>query len=213
MALYSSVHSLNTSLGSVHEIVAKELATGIFSEAKNKYKLPTGVGEAAKAKIDEIVGTLASGGEFPRERINKVLKESASQGPEAEAGSTKVDLYLRDESGCVHLFDLKTPRPNKKAFEGHKRVILEWAAAHYRAEPDVEVETLIGMPYNPHHPEPYDPWTLKGMLEYGREVKVAEEFWNFVGDGDCYDDLLDCFEEAGDILREEIDAKFAEFTQ
>jgi len=39
---------------------------------------------------------------------------------------------------------------------------------------------------------------------------VAEEFWNFLGNGDTYNELLDIFEEVGIYLRPEIDARFAQ---
>ena len=39
---------------------------------------------------------------------------------------------------------------------------------------------------------------------------VGAGFWNFVASGDVYDELLDVFEHAGNELREEIDARFAE---
>lgn len=213
MALFSFVQSMNTTFGvSIYEPVAKELARGVFVEAKNQYRLTSGVGESAKSEVNSIVGRLASGEEISRESINKTLKGLASQKEVAKGRIPKVDLYLRD-AGVVYLFDLKTVKPNMADFENYKRLILEWAAAHYRAEPGVEVESLIAIPYNPYHPEPYKRWTQKGMLEAGTEVKVAEEFWNFVGGCNCYESLLDCFEEAGNILREDIDKKFAEFAR
>jgi len=40
---------------------------------------------------------------------------------------------------------------------------------------------------------------------------VAEEFWDFLGGGVVYEDLLGCFEKAGLELRLEIDEYFARF--
>ena len=51
------------------------------------------------------------------------------------------------------------------------------------------------------------------MLDLKEEVKVAEEFWDFVGGQGAYTDLLDCFERAGIELRPEIDAYFRKFNQ
>jgi len=42
-------------------------------------------------------------------------------------------------------------------------------------------------------------------------VKVAEEFWDFIGGENTYDELLDIFENVGVQLRPEIDAGFARF--
>ncbi len=52
---------------------------------------------------------------------------------------------------------------------------------------------------------------MKGMLDLKEEVKVAEEFWDFVGGQGAYADLLDCFERAGIELRPEIDEYFKKF--
>jgi len=42
---------------------------------------------------------------------------------------------------------------------------------------------------------------------------VAEEFWDFLGGKGAYQDLLDCFEEAGIELRSEIDKYFSKFNK
>ena len=49
------------------------------------------------------------------------------------------------------------------------------------------------------------------MLDLPRELKVAEEFWDFLGGVGTYDALLDCFERAGMEMRSEIDEHFAKF--
>ena len=52
---------------------------------------------------------------------------------------------------------------------------------------------------------------MAGMLDLGQELKVAEEFWDFLGGKGAYQDLLDCFERVGIAMRNEIDAYFAKF--
>lgn len=54
-------------------------------------------------------------------------------------------------------------------------------------------------------------WTMKGMLDLKEEVKVAEEFWNFLSGQGTYEDLLSCFEQAGIELRPEIDKYFSRY--
>ncbi len=77
--------------------------------------------------------------------------------------------------------------------------------------PKAKVNTLIAIPYNPYEPEPYQRWTMKGMLDLKNELKVAEEFWDFLGGKGAYEDLLDCFERAGIELRPEVDRHFSKF--
>ncbi|MDP3114851.1 MAG: TdeIII family type II restriction endonuclease, partial [Candidatus Cloacimonadaceae bacterium] len=46
-------------------------------------------------------------------------------------------------------------------------------------------------PYNPYEPKPYARWTMKGMLDLEHELKVADDFWDFLGGEGAYQDLLD----------------------
>ncbi|TSC94935.1 MAG: type II restriction endonuclease TdeIII, partial [Candidatus Berkelbacteria bacterium Athens1014_28] len=56
-------------------------------------------------------------------------------------------------------------------------------------------------------------WTMRGMLDLEKELKVANEFWDFLGGEGTYKDLLDCFERVGIELRDEIDLFFKKFNQ
>ena len=71
--------------------------------------------------------------------------------------------------------------------------------------------SIVAIPYNPYEPEPYQRWTIKGMLDLSEELKVAEEFWDFLGGQGAYNELLNCFERVGIELRPEIDAYFSKF--
>ena len=48
----------------------------------------------------------------------------------------------------------------------------------------------------------YDRWTMRGMLDLDNELKVADEFWDFLGGKNTYKDLLDCFERIGNLLKQ-----------
>ena len=109
------------------------------------------------------------------------------------------------------IFDLKTAKPNISNFKDFKRTLLEWAGIALTQNSNANVQTLIAIPYNPYEPQPYQRWTMKGMLDLENELKVADEFWDFLGGKGTYEDLLDCFEKAGIELRPEIDAYFEKF--
>jgi len=109
------------------------------------------------------------------------------------------------------LIDLKTAKPNIEGFIGHKRKLLEWIAQELVKDSNSVVHSLIGIPYNPYEPKPYNRWTMRGIFDLSAEVYVAEELWNFIGGDGAYMDLLDCFELAGIELRPEIDEYFAKF--
>jgi type II restriction enzyme len=98
-------------------------------------------------------------------------------------------------------------------FREYKRTLLEWAAAELAANPKAKINTLIAIPYNPYDPKPYDRWTMAGMLDLQNELKVAEEFWDFLSGDNIYQSLLNCFEKVGIELRREIDEYFRKFTK
>ncbi len=77
--------------------------------------------------------------------------------------------------------------------------------------PNKNIHTLIAIPYNPYAPNSYARWTIRGMLDLDEELKVAEEFWDFIGGQNTYNELLNCFEEVGIEMREEIDNYFKKF--
>ncbi|MBN2571994.1 MAG: TdeIII family type II restriction endonuclease [Ignavibacteriales bacterium] len=49
------------------------------------------------------------------------------------------------------------------------------------------------------------------MLDLQNELKVAEEFWDFLGRQETYQQLLDIFERVGIELRQEINDYFAKY--
>jgi len=52
---------------------------------------------------------------------------------------------------------------------------------------------------------------MAGMLDLEQELKVAEQFWNFLANKDIYAELLDVFAQVGTNLRREIDAYFHKY--
>jgi len=89
--------------------------------------------------------------------------------------------------------------------------LLEWTAIFLAKDPEAKVNSYIAIPYNPYEPKPYERWTLKGMLDLQNELKVAEEFWDFLGNGKIYMELLNCFERVGIEIRPEIEKFFQKY--
>jgi len=212
MALYSFIHSLNTSFGtSIFEPVAVELAKTKFKKAEAQYPLDTKISQMSQNVIQQIMNKLTTGNDPDKEAEKNKIRKVCQAGKINELRTVKVDLYVQDNNDNIFLFDLKTAKPNISNFKDFKRTLLEWVAIVLASDPKAKVNTLIAIPYNPYEPEPYQRWTLKGMLDLKKELKVAEEFWNFLGGNGAYHDLLDCFEKAGIELRYEIDEYFLRF--
>ena len=212
MALFSFIHSLNTTFGtSIFEPVAETLASINFKESIKQYPLGTSISEHAQLEIQHIINELSTGKDPNKideiERIRRV----ANTGRMNKLKTVKVDLFVQDEEGLVHLFDIKTAKPNISNFKDFKRTLLEWIAIYLAEFPDAEVHSYIAIPYNPYEPKPYERWTLKGMLDLNHELKVADEFWDFLGGPGAYEELLNCFERVGIELRPEIDQYFSKF--
>lgn len=212
MALFSFIHSLNTTFGtSIFEPVAEALAYLKFPFAKKQFAVGDAISEDAQNEIQHIMNELTVSGHPDKfaeiERIRKVC----CKGNINRIKTVKVDLFVKGKDGSIHLFDLKTAKPNISNFKDFKRTLLEWIAIYLLKHPDADISSYIAIPYNPYEPSPYERWTLKGMLDLDKELKVAEEFWDFLGGAGAYLELLDCFEEAGIELREEIDSYFSRF--
>jgi type II restriction enzyme len=154
---------------------------------------------------------LSTGGDPDKKKEIERIRKVCNTGKINEIDTVKVDLYLESIDNEIFLFDLKTVKPNKSNFKDFKRTLLEWAALKLFNNPKAQINSLIAIPYNPFEPEPYQFWTSKGMLDKKEELKVAEEFWDFLGGNGAYEVLLDCFEQVGIELKSEIDQYFAKF--
>jgi len=213
MALYSFIQSLNTTFGtSIFEPVAEILASFRFPVVRRQFVVGNRISQKAQEEIQNIINELSSGARYPNkeeeiERIRKVAKE----GKAIEVKAFRVDLFLKDKNGSVHLFDLKTAKPNIGEFKNYKRTLLEWVAIYLWKEPSANINSYIAIPYNPCEPEPYQRWTMRGVIDIGKELKVAEEFWDFLGGDGSYEELLNCFERVGIKLRPVLDEYLSKF--
>ena len=212
MALFSFIHSLNTTFGtSIFEPVAETLASLRFPIAQKQFVVGDKITEQAQLEIQHIMNELTIGKNPNKvEEIERIRKVAIS-GKINKLKTVKVDLYVKSNDGAIHLFDLKTVKPNISNFKDFKRTILEWIAIYLLQYPYAKINSYIAIPYNPYEPKPYERWTLKGMLDLDNELKVAEEFWDFLGGKGAYLELLDCFERVGIELRPEIDKYFSKF--
>lgn len=213
LALYQFIHSLNTNFGTtIFEPVAVKLAESRFKVAEKQHTAGKRISEDAQHEIQHIIDKLTTAESLPNKTDEiKILRKVCQSGKIKEVKPTKVDLYLEDREGELFLIDLKTAKPNAGEFKGFKRTLLEWTGVVLYNNPKAKVNTLLAIPYNPYEPEPYNRWTMRGMIDLENELKVAKEFWDFLGGEGAYEDLLDCFEKVGIEMREEIDHYFSRF--
>jgi type II restriction enzyme len=211
MALFSFIQSLNTTFGtSIFEPVAAVLAKTKFAKVESQYIVGDTIFSGCQQKITEIINNLTVTPKPDKIKELEVLQKYLS-GSINKLKPAKIDLFVETQSGEQYFFDLKTAKPNKGDFQKFKQTLLEWAGIAYTQNRNSKIHTLIAIPYNPYEPLPYQRWTMAGMLDLENELKVAEEFWDFLGGRGAYEELLDCFEKAGIALRPEIDAHFARY--
>ena len=202
MALFSFIHSLNTTFGtSIFEPVAETLASLNFEFAEKQYVVGDAISEPAQSEIQGIMNELTMGKNPNKEEEIERIRKVSNKGTMNRLRTVKVDLFVQSFDGTAHLFDLKTAKPNISNFKDFKRTLLEWIAIFLAKNPSAKVNSYIAIPYNPYEPKPYERWTLKGMLDLDRELKVAGELWDFLGNDGAYEELLNCFERAGIELR------------
>lgn len=212
MALYSFIQSLNTTFGtSIFEPVAEVLARIKFPVVQKQFVVGDTISEKAQNEIQHIMNELATGKNPDKLKEIERIRKVAVSGKMNKIKTVKVDIFVVDKGNTVHLFDLKTVKPNISNFKDFKRTLLEWVAIYLSTHPNAKICSYIAIPYNPYEPKPYERWTLKGMLDLDNELKVGEEFWDFLGRKGSYLELLDCFERVGIKLREEIDKYFSSF--
>ena len=213
LALYSFIHSLNTNFGTtIFEPVAVSLASGRFKVAKRQMQSGTQISEQAQYEIQKIMDELTAANKKP-DKLKEIegIRNVCQKGEMRTVKPTRVDVYLESSNGEIYLCDIKTAKPNKGGFKEFKRTLLEWSATVLSENPNAKINTFIAIPYNPYEPKPYSRWTMAGLLDLEKELKVAEDFWDFLGGEGAYNDLLDCFEHVGIEMKQEIDDYFMRF--
>jgi type II restriction enzyme len=214
LALYQFIHSLNTAFGSsVFEPVAVAIAENRFAVATRQYHAGNSIKATAEQEITRIMRELGAGERVPSQPQEFALLKAACQqnSPLRNVRLTRVDLFLQDHEGRIFLCEMKTAKPNSSEYKRYKQTLMEWTAAVLSEAPDTNIHAMIAIPYNPYAPEPYQRWTMRGMLDTAHEMRVAEEFWDFLGGEGTYNTLLECFERVGMAMREEIDTYFSRF--
>lgn len=206
VAAYSFIHSLATTLGmSIYEDVSKIIAFDSAKECFTKYDIGGVLSKEQKSVIENIVRELRNGERKVNSEaeMKEVLRASSKDGKPQKEGRI-ADLYMF-RNGMEHYFEIKTVKPNIDVFTKSKAKLLEWVAR--RRKP---VKVFLAFPYNPYHPKPYERFTEQGVLERGKEFLVGEEYWDFLGGGDTFEDLLVLFDLVGKEFKEKIQEKIKE---
>jgi len=206
VAAYSFIHSLATMLGmSIYEKIAKIIASSNYDKVETGYDVTGEISNEENNIISKILQEIKNG----TRRVNKekevkeILNCKPQKGREIKI---RADLFLK-KGNEEYYIEIKTAKPNIDVFTKSKQKLLEWIALRKK-----KVNTILAIPYNPYHPEPYSRFTMRGYLD-DKEIYVAEKFWELLGDKGTYKEILDIFDEIGKELKQKIQDKIKEVAE
>ena len=104
-----------------------------------------------------------------------------------------------------HYFEIKTVKPNIDVFAKSKSKLLEWVARRRK-----KVKVFLAFPYNPYYPQPYERFTVQGLVTEGRDLLVGEEYWDFLGGKNTLEELFCIFDLFGKEYKEKIALKISQ---
>ncbi len=207
VASYSFIHSLATTLGmSVYEKISEIVALAHYDEVKTGYDVEGEITNEENSIISQILQEIKNGTRKANkeQEINEILKCKNNGGRKIKV---RADLFLK-KGNDEYYIEIKTAKPNIDVFVKSKQKLLEWIALRKK-----EVNTILAIPYNPYHPEPYSRFTMQGFLDEEKELYVAEKFWELLGGKGTYEEVLEIFDEVGKEFKEKIQNKIKEVAE
>ena len=207
VAAYSFIHSLATTLGmSIYEQISEIVASTNYDIVKTGYDVDGEISDNENSVISQILQEIKNGTRKSSKdnEISEILKCKLKIGRKIKV---RADLFLKKENDEYYI-EIKTAKPNMDVFAKSKEKLLQWVALRKK-----RVNTLLAIPYNPYHPEPYSRFTMQGFLDEEKELYVAEKFWELLGGKGTYKEVLDIFDEVGKEFKEKIQKKIKEVAE
>lgn len=189
--------SFSTSLGTSFEEVAKLIGSSRFRRSERGFKFQVSIPRVALDTIDGVISDVSSDGMRGRYTDFANSVASAYRGDLISRRALTIDLYLERDDGTEYYFEMKSPKPNKDQSVGAVRKLLTVHGAKGIAPP--RLQTYYSMAYNPYGDSrsDYAESIARKYLDLNAMVLMGQEFWDFVGGGGCYEDVLDIFQEVG----------------
>jgi len=206
VAAYSFIHSISTTLGmSIYEDVSRVISEEHSVECFRNYDIGGVISKDQKSVIDNILRELHNGNRQSNieKEIDEVLKANAQNGKVQKEGRIADFYMLRDN--IEQYFEIKTVKPNIDVFTKSKSKLLEWVARRRK-----KIKVFLAFPYNPYYPNPYKRFTLQGLLKPGEDLLIGEEYWEYLGGKNTFEELLSLFDSVGKAYKKQIEDKIKE---
>src|SRR3989338_1400796 len=204
VASYSFIHSLATTLGmSIYEKISEIVASTRYDAVKTSYDVEGEISNEENSVISQILQEIKNGTRKSNkeQEIKEILQCKSKSGRKIKI---RADLFLK-KGNDEHYIEIKTAKPNIDVFAKSKEKLLQWVALRKK-----KVNTLLAIPYNPYHPEPYNRFTMQCYLDEDKDLYVADKFWELLGGKGTYKEILDIFDEVGKELKDKIQKKIKE---
>ena len=153
VASYSFIHSLATTLGmSIYEKISEIVASTRYDTIKISYDVEGEISNEENSAISQILQEIKNGTRKANkeQEIKEILKCRNNGGRKIKV---RADLLLK-KGNDEYYIEIKTAKPNIDVFVKSKQKLLEWVAIRKK-----KVNTILAIPYNPYHPEPYSRFT------------------------------------------------------
>lgn len=204
VAAYSFIHSIATSLGmSVYEQIAKIIASPNYDIVETGYDVEGIIANEENIVISQIMQEIKNKSRVANKE-NEIQEIVNSKPNKGRTIKIRADLFLKKGEEEYYI-EIKTAKPNIDVFSKSKQKLLEWVALKKKP-----IKTILAIPYNPYHPEPYSRFTIQGVLDEEKELYVAEKFWDLLGGKGTYKELLMIFDEIGKEFKDQIQIKIRE---
>ncbi|GFO96967.1 type II restriction endonuclease TdeIII [groundwater metagenome] len=204
VAAYSFIHSIATTLGmSVYEQIAEIIASPNYDIVEIGYDVEGKISDEENLVISQIMQEIKNKTRIANKEneIKEILKYKSNNGRKIKI---RADLFLQ-KGNDEYYIEIKTAKPNIDVFSKSKQKLLEWVALRKKS-----IKTILAIPYNPYHPEPYNRFTIQGVLDEEKELYVAEKFWDLLGGKGTYTELLTIFDDIGKEFKSKIQSKIKE---
>ncbi len=207
----SFFHSCSTTIGvTLFQNIAYLIAKGNknFKKVEKQFEVQGIFAGQTKSVIEDIIFDLGRKQKDPKKRLPNIKEEikEVLQVPETGKKSSQIaDLFIVDSKNNEIYIEIKTIKPNKGEGEKAKRTLLKIVAL--RSKP---VNIYLGMGYNPYEPMKYA-WSIPlNYFKIDEDLLIGKKFWDFLAEGEIYNELLNIFEETGKELKPKIENKIKE---
>ncbi len=188
----SLMQSLYTSFGmSIYEQMAVILARHAGYHAERQYKILGEIDRNTANLIDDLCLSRNPDKDSEVEQIRNSIKP----GQPLSDKESVVDVFVRRPDGTELCVDITTVKPNLKEFRSMRKKLLRWVALRLSIDQNAQIDTRIGIPYNPYYPNDYLRWTGNELTN--KDLLVQNDLWAAFAGYDVYPELIAAFEEVG----------------